>query len=236
MEHSFDIEVAKQTGVNCAIILHHLYFWISKNIANETNYYDGKYWTYSSVKALEELFPYLTGKQIRSCLKKLADEGIIVTGNYNRSAYDRTTWYAITEKGFSILHIGDFHLPKWENGSSEKGEPIPDNNTDNIKDNIYNSDSENKKANIENFFNSIWKAYPKKKGKGDISDARKKKLYENVGLEQMLRCIERYKEYTSGEDEKYIMYGGTFFNSGYIDYLDDNYEQQECEEDNLPFK
>ena len=180
MEHSFDTDVAQQIGVNCAIILRHLYFWIEKNIANESNFYDGRYWTYSSVKALEDIFPYLTGKQIRSSLKKLVDDGIVVTGNYNRSAYDRTMWYAITEKGFSILHINKIHLPKWENGNSEKGEPIPDNNTDIKTDNINiisttsSGEAEVQYANVEELplsdgtswkcnvkqFNEFCKSYP----------------------------------------------------------------------------
>lgn len=54
----------------------------------------------------------------------------------------------------------------------------------------------------------------------------------------MLRCIERYTEYTKGKDEQYTMYGSTFFNSGYVDYLDENCEQQTHneEDDAMPFR
>lgn len=31
MEHSFDIEIAAEYGIECAILLKHLYFWIKKN-------------------------------------------------------------------------------------------------------------------------------------------------------------------------------------------------------------
>lgn len=76
---------------------------------------------------------------------------------------------------------------------------------------------------IADFFEQCWSIYPNKKGKGKISDAKKRKLYEKVGLEQMIRCIERYKSYCEGKDMQYVMYGSTFFNSGYVDYLDENY-------------
>lgn len=76
----------------------------------------------------------------------------------------------------------------------------------------------------EAFFEECWKAYPKKKGKGSVKLATKRKLMKDVGKEQMLRCIERYKEYTNGWDDKYIKDGSTFFNSGYVDYLDNNVE------------
>lgn len=259
MEHSFDIDIAMRFGIPCAIILRHIYFWVEKNRANEKHFYDGQYWTYNSVKAFEEQFPYLSDKQIRTALSKLEEEGLIVVGNYNQSSYDRTKWYAVTDKGFAILLKGQMHLPKRANGDSQKGEPIPDIIPDKDRNNInidsmsYNIDSLQdinnnigdsdknaiaKKKDIDKFFATAWKAYPRKKGKGQISNAKKKMLYESVGTEQMLRCIERYKEYIRGKDEQYIMYGSSFFNSGYVDYLDENYgcEASPDEEDSLPFR
>lgn len=110
--HFFDIRVAQLYGVNCAVILQNLWHWIKKNEANEKNFYDGAYWTYNSTKAFNELFPYLSQRQIETALKKLRDEGIIVTGNYNAMKYDRTLWYAITPKGKSILHGCEMDTPK----------------------------------------------------------------------------------------------------------------------------
>ena len=103
MIHSFDTIVAKKVGINSAVILNNLYYWIEKNKANEKNYYDGYYWTYNSKKAFGELFPYFTTRQIDYAIKKLIDDGYVITGNYNKIAYDRTLWYAITEKGYELL-------------------------------------------------------------------------------------------------------------------------------------
>ena len=135
MEHSFDIEIAQDYGIETAIILKHLYFWIEKNKANDDNYFEGKYWTYNSVKAFSDLFPYMTEKKIRSTLIKMEDDELIITGNFNKSQYDRTKWYALTDKAYSILQKRNFHFTKKENGSSENGEPIPDNKPDNKPDN-----------------------------------------------------------------------------------------------------
>lgn len=76
---------------------------------------------------------------------------------------------------------------------------------------------ENNKEIFSAFFESIWALYPNKKGKGQISDAQKKKL-QKIGIEEITRCIERYKQ--SKEEWKQWQNGSTFFNSGYIDYLD----------------
>lgn len=159
MMHSFDVEIAAEYGINAAILLQNLDFWIAKNKANKENYIDGRYWTYNSIKAYKELFPYLSERQINTALKKLVDEGLIVTGNYNKMAYDRTLWYAITDKGQQLLQKCQIDYAKMSNAlcknvksisqkckidyaemsnrNSENVKPIPDINTDintNIKE------------------------------------------------------------------------------------------------------
>lgn len=128
--HYFDVHIAEVYGVNCAVILQNIWYWIKKNEANETNYYDGNYWTYNSTKAFSKQFPYLSKKQIETALKKLRDEEILITGNYNELKYDRTLWYAITEKGKSILHTGEMEITEKGNGNHSDVTPIPDNKPD----------------------------------------------------------------------------------------------------------
>lgn len=128
--HMFDPQIAQEYGVNAAIIFQNLAYWIEHNRANETNFHDGRYWTYNSVRAFTELFPYLTDKQIRGALKKLEEGGMILVGNYNKSAYDRTRWYALAEKGLSIYTKGQMNFAYRENENAPEGEPIPDINTD----------------------------------------------------------------------------------------------------------
>ncbi|SET71690.1 phage replication protein O [Lacrimispora sphenoides] len=73
-------------------------------------------------------------------------------------------------------------------------------------------------------FEDLWKLYPLKKGKGQISDTKKKEL-SKIGREEMERAIERYKaDLKKDEDWRKPQNGSTFFNSGYVDYLDKNYE------------
>ena len=135
MEHSFNISIATKYGVNSAILLNNIYFWIEKNKANETNFYDGYYWTYNSKKAFSELFPYLTSRQVDYALEKLIDDGVLLTGNYNKNPYDRTLWYAITKKGYSILQNCEMKTTNLLNENDKIVEPIPDINT-NIKKDI----------------------------------------------------------------------------------------------------
>lgn len=169
MNHFFDIDIAKEYGLNSAIILENIKFWIAKNEANEINFHDGYYWTYNSVKAFEKLFPYMSSRQIANALKKLEDKGIIVTGNYNASAYDRTKWYAITQKGYSIMQKCKMENAETQNQFGENVEPIPYINTDIIPNNKPNINYQQ----IADMYNDTCVSLPKVKA---LSDARKKAI------------------------------------------------------------
>lgn len=138
MNHSFDKDIAVAYGLAEAIILNHMQFWIEQNEANNINFYDGSYWTYNTTKAYAEIFPYLSQRQIQCALKHLREEGILKTGNYNKSAYDRTLWYAFTEKGISIMQKCKMEHTEMSNGFDAQVQPIPDNNTNNNTDNNTN--------------------------------------------------------------------------------------------------
>lgn len=144
--HSFPVEAAAQIGVEGAIMLSHIAYWIRKNEANEKHFYDGTTWTYNSIKAFAKMFPYWSARQIERILNKLCDDGYICKGNYNETAYDRTLWYSLTEKGKCICGFGDFDFTKRGNG-----------NTQTVKSLIYSDINTNinqeEKENIkESFF------------------------------------------------------------------------------------
>ena len=136
MEHSFDIKIAEEYGVVPAILLKNIYYWVEKNKANNHNYNDGTYWTYNSKKAWKELFPYLTERQLEYALSKLIEAGLIITGNYNKSANDRTLWYAITEFGFSKLQNCEMETTNLGNGKDKIVPPLPNDKQTNIISNI----------------------------------------------------------------------------------------------------
>ena len=109
--HMLNTRVAKQCGVNAALIFHYLHFWIEKNRANGKHFHDGRYWTYCSMDGFRRILDYLSPKQIRTAIEKLEREGYIVKGSYNKSSYDRTTWYAVTESGYGLLRDNETANP-----------------------------------------------------------------------------------------------------------------------------
>lgn len=96
------------------------------------------------------------------------------------------------------------------------------NSKSNSKSNKNNMCKADTLAPFEELFDQLWKLYPNKKGKGQVSDAKKKKLFE-IGFDEMSRAIKRYLEDLKKDAWRKPQNGSTFFNSGYVDYLDANY-------------
>ena len=99
----------------------------------------------------------------------------------------------------------------------------PDN--DNVNDN--DNEKQNKKhsctAEAVELFERLWAEYPVKKGKGQVSDTQKKRLLA-IGEPALLKAIERYRaELAKDSGWRRAQNGSTFFNSGYVDYLDGNF-------------
>lgn len=97
-----------------------------------------------------------------------------------------------------------------------------------LKNNSNKQNKTNKKVSEEEI-NKIWNMYPKKQGKG-YAIKKIPNLIKKYGIEQMERCVKRYIDYVENERKtgfKDLQYknGQTFFNSGYMDYLDENFEE-----------
>lgn len=222
MNHSFDIKVAEKYGVHAAIILNNLEHWIAKNKANNQNYFESNYWTYNSKKAFVELFPYMTARQIEYALKKLIDDGVVITGNFNKMAYDRTLWYAITKKGYCILQNCEMEETKLLNENDKIVEPIPNINADinntNINSNINTNTSNNVGVELLTFeevaFNQFWSIYPKKINKKGCFKTFKNIKHLKTELPLILEAVERLKKTKAWikDNGQYIPYPQTFLN------------------------
>lgn len=158
----------------------------------------------------------LSVRQVRTSLEHLKTTGeltvirhakfsVVVVNNYNQyQCSDTQIDSQLTEERQSI-----------DSQSTTIEEDKEVNNINNI-----NNKRSSKEA--DELFEFLWSQYPfMKRGKGSVSTTQKKKILK-VGKEQMLRCMQRFAIDMTGKDEQYIMRGSTFFNSGYIDYLDVN--------------
>ena len=183
MEHHFNTDIAKDFGIEEAIILHSIFFWLSKNASNNKHFYDGLYWFYNSKKAFVEMFPYMNETKIFRLLKNLEEKGIIAKGNYSKDKWDKTNWYALTKNGIdymvrngyknndlqSLLQNDTIERVKMNDGALQNEQSILINN--NTYTNTYTNKKDkdkslSKKTTKDELFEECWLAYRRKGKKG----------------------------------------------------------------------
>lgn len=243
MIHVFDVDIAEKYGLNSAILLNHFGFWIKKNEANRKHYHEGRYWTYNSMKAFKELFPYMSDWQIRSAIAKLKEEKIIICGNFNAQKYDRTAWYALTDYGLSICEIHKMEKMNSSDGKDADNEPIPveyqqspsSNPSSNTPIAPYEDEPTTSpllsippvtpdgvtspKGNGDEKFERFWKAYPRKAAKQNALRAWKKIRMTAEMFDKIMAAVESQKrsEDWKRDNGSYIPYPATWLNGGYWD-------------------
>jgi hypothetical protein len=172
----------------------------------------------------------LTESQVRTALKKLKDTGYISTKSTNKYTLYTVNEYQnyidcgqvaeTTTEENKVVENGT----KMEQPMERKMEQTEEKVKETCEKSKENCEKPNKKTFID-CFERLWKQYPNKRGKGQVSDTKKKTLYE-IGEEKIERALKRYLDDLSKDSSwRKPQNGSTFFNSGYVDYLDENYEK-----------
>lgn len=164
----------------------------------------------------------LTESQVRTALKKLKDTGYISTKSTNKCTMYTVNGYEKYIDCGQVVEATAEENKTVENGTKmEQTDENAKKTCEKLKENCEKS---NKKA-INECFERLWKQYPNKRGKGQVSDAKKKVLYQ-IGEEHIQRALKRYLDGLEKDASwRKPQNGSTFFNSGYVDYLDENYEK-----------
>jgi len=160
-----NVELAVAIGLNEAIILRQIHYWIILNKKTNQNYHEYKYWTYNSIEKWNEQFPFWSKNTVKRTFTKLEETGFLLVGNYNKASFDRTKWYTIN---YCLLYetLNDYRRKvqiddqKNKNALTQNGsitlaqnEPmqdpklgltIPETNTENTQ-RILNNNKEKKK-------------------------------------------------------------------------------------------
>lgn len=90
--------VAARYGFEEAVFLHSVMFWYRTNRGNGQHFHEDRWWTYNSVKAFEEIFPWWNGGQIRRIIARCREKGALLAGDFNEDRRDRTAWYSPSDE------------------------------------------------------------------------------------------------------------------------------------------
>src|SRR5215203_6766173 len=83
----FHPEMAALIGLNEAIVLQQLYYWLVRTQRER----DGTWWVYNTYQDWQDQLPWLSVSTLRRTFTALEDtHGLVLTGNYNRSPLDKT--------------------------------------------------------------------------------------------------------------------------------------------------
>ena len=105
--HSFGVELATKYGIAEALLISYFRYYIesAEKKQDPDKFHDGRYWTYASTRELARRFPYINRIKLLRAIQHLVDEKLIIKGNFNKLAWDKTSWYAFTEKGLQELEV-----------------------------------------------------------------------------------------------------------------------------------
>ncbi len=171
MRYNFDEDVAKEVGVEEAMMLSNIEWWVEKNAANNKHYYEDHYWSYNSQEAFQKLFAFWSRRQVQRILKKLVDRKYLKSGNFNKRGYDKTLWYTSMRPEFLkkiekitqtlIAPNGAIDSTKRVHGEHQTVLPIPDNKPDTKTTvNRYENPPESQQGNTVNRSNNPIEALP----------------------------------------------------------------------------
>lgn len=222
-------ELAEKIGLHEAIILQQVHYWIVINIKNGRDFRDGYYWTYNSYPAWQKQFPFWSIPTIKRTFAGLEKTGLLISGNFNKTSMDRTKWYRIDyEKLESLIPEYEIVPPSDDSApSSDQNDtmesinltrPVPESSqglTTNNKERYQREKPPLREKATSQSFALFWKAYPKRKSKGQAERAFKKINPDEVLLATMLAAIEVGKKSADWlkDDGQFIPYPATWLNA-----------------------
>lgn len=183
--HNFNTTLATKYGIDEAIIIEQIYWWVHKNECEEIEdmIHEGRVWCRSTAKGFAKYIPYMKPDKIWRILRKL--EGtVLMVGNFNKKALNQTLWYTFTDEFKKELKALDCDFEKNKNAilKNEKSNnsiinnPINDNNIQEYNKKRLSNDNQKNEEYSDDFL-EFWKAYGYSKDKG-TAYKRWKKLSE----------------------------------------------------------
>jgi hypothetical protein len=92
-----NVELARMIGLNEAIVLQQVDYWIKINKKKDHNFREGSYWTYNTYEEWkEDNFPFWSIPTIQRTFSKLEKQGFLISSQkFNSHKAIKTKWYTI---------------------------------------------------------------------------------------------------------------------------------------------
>ena len=194
--------LAKEIGLNESIVLQQIHYWLQDSKHN----IEGHKWIYNTYSEWEQQFPFWSNKTIRRTITKLENEGILITGNFNKLKIDKTKWYRINYPKLAVMSSpcgqsvpSSRSTCPHPSGQSDltNNQRIPETTTDNT---------------YSNEFEQFWTVYPRKVDKKKAAKSFKS-VIKNHSIDSIVNGTKKYARQVQNTEKKFIKHPATFLNN-----------------------
>jgi len=191
-------ELATKIGLNEAIVLQQINYWL----VDSNHIYEGRRWVYNTYAEWQKQLPFWSINTIRRAIAKLETTNLVISGNFNKMKLDNTKWYTINFEELEKLEVqpitqdGQSTCPKWADGETNLGRPIPETTTKTTSNNKPIGDNDKKSSHKQimdyyhNKFLSIFNVKPVINGGKDGSAI--KKLLTTFTAEELIILLDKF--------------------------------------------
>jgi len=191
----FNNDLAGKVGIEKAILLQRIFYFVEHNKNTNQNFHDGKYWFYDTAKAFLEKFLFFKSvKSVYRWMKQLETDGWILTGNYNEDANDTTKWYTYGPTMLEYLKKTASQNESLEKEKHENESKIDSQKLESKQESVKNTlkiDSQNESSD-----------YPKT-GVGLPKSGSRSATFENP-FKKALKTQDRHRRDTPGARGKHF--------------------------------
>ena len=122
-----DVEVAKEVGINAAIVVNKLNFWHEKSkTEGYGKWIDGVHYIYNTYEQWQEQFPWLSLITVKRVFKKLVDLELVFKIKFKKG-WDQVRGWALN---YSHPIVSKCYHPSYQNDTMDSIKMIPCYNTD----------------------------------------------------------------------------------------------------------
>ena len=153
-------QLAGTVGLNEAIVLQQVHYWVNLNTKNKRNLNAGYYWTYNTYLDWQAQFPFWSDRTIRRIINGLEEKGYLVSDNHNKVRVDRTKWYRIAYDKLDTAYPSGQNDQMASGQDDQSNEPKSPDHPDKLDSSVPETNTEtNTKTNSIDDCKGLFKLY-----------------------------------------------------------------------------
>lgn len=210
-------KLAVEVGLNEAIFLQQLHYWLSGKSAKNI---DGNKWIYNTYEDWQKQFPFWSVSTVKRTITSLDKQNLLLKGNYNKLGFDKTVWYSVDYAELNRVNqrLGQNEPTSGSKRTNGEGQNEPTNTIDYTETTSESKErslglKKNKKIEVKHKYGEFNNVL--------LTDTEYNKLLERFPNDLKAR-IERLSGYVASTGKSYKSHYATIINWAKKDKPEDN--------------